>query len=128
MSIYSKLKKTAIRLLTKYGTNVVITSRTPGTYNPATGSATVVETTQTCKGIVFDWGTGNFPDKGEQVIDGTIIKIGDKRLILASSILVPPEIGDVALVNGTSYTIVPPVKALSPAGELVMVECNIRGT
>ena len=125
--LYKKFRSTATRLLTKYGTNVVITSRTPGIYDVASGSATITESIRTCKGIVFDWGTGNFPDKGEQVIDGTIIKIGDKRLILASSTLVPPEIGDVALVNGTLYTIVPPVKPLSPAGELVIVECNIRG-
>jgi len=127
MLFYTKAKETAYRLISKYGQDISIKSRIVGAYNPSTGTSPITETTQTFKGLVFEWGTDNFPNNGKEVIDGTIIKIGDKRLILGVKGNTPPDIGDVATVNGKQYTIVNPIKLLEPAGELVMIECNIRG-
>jgi hypothetical protein len=118
MTIYQRMATTSNRLLDQYGQLVTLTRLTPGAYDPATGAAIVVNTTQQGIGAVFDYGNRD--------IDGTVIKTGDKQLILSAIGLVLPLVGDQVTVGLTVYKITN-VKALSPAGTLVIAECNIRG-
>ena len=124
MSFYTRLQATADKLLKGKGQAVTITTVTPGTYNPATGGMTGgTTTTQTAYGAVFDYGT--------KQIDGTLIKAGDKQILLSAfktngAALTAPVLGDTVTIGGVAFTLVEPLKEVNPAGTVVMYECNAR--
>ena len=109
---------TANKLLIKFGQSVTLTRLASAAYDPATSSATITETTQTGRGAIFDY--------GNHAINGTQILTGDKQLYLSAIGIVPPLVGDKVTVNSSVYTLVD-IKQLSPAGELVLCECQLRG-
>jgi hypothetical protein len=122
MEFYAKMQATANRLLKGKGQSITLTRRTAGTYDPATGTAAVTVTTQTAYGAMFEYGDKN--------IDGTLIKEGDKQLLLsalnsAGTALVAPALNDTVTINTVVYTVVR-IKPLSPAGTTVLFDCNIR--
>ena len=117
---YSKSAATTDKMLTKFGQTVTITRRTAGTYNVSTGVATPTETTQTGTGAMLEW--------ADNLINGTLIKSGDRRLLLSAVGITSPVLGDTVTADGTVYTIVAPLKPFSPAGTVVMYEINLRGT
>jgi hypothetical protein len=97
---------------------------TAGTYNPATGAMTGTTTsTQTAYGAIFDYGA--------KQIDGTLIKAGDKQVLISAfksdgSALTAPVLGDTVTIGGVTYTLVEPLKTVGPAGITVIYEANIR--
>ena len=103
-------------MLTKHGQAVTITRQTTGAYDPATGSATIVETTQSGVGALFDYAAAD--------IDGTLIKQNDKKLLL-NAIATAPLLNDKVTVNTTIYNVVN-IKELNPAGTAVMFELALR--
>ena len=121
---YTRVQATANKLLKGKGQSLILTRQISGTYDPVTGAATVTTTTQTGTGAIFDYGTKN--------IDGTLIKQGDKQLLLsvvnaAGTALTAPALNDtVTDKNGIVYTLVEPLKTIAPAGTTVMFECNLR--
>ena len=124
MTFYTRLQATANRLLKGKGQSLTLTKVTAGTYNPATGGFTGEGTsTQTAYGAVFDYGA--------KQIDGTLIKAGDKQLLLSAfktdgSALMAPVLGDTVSIGGVTYTLVEPLKEVNPAGTVVMYEVNLR--
>jgi hypothetical protein len=123
MNFYERIQATVNKMLKGKGQAITITRQSSGTYDPATGTATVTTSTQTGWGAVFDYGT--------KQIDGTLIKAGDKQLLLsalnaAGTLLTAPELNDTVTIGGVIYTLVQPLKTLSPAGTIVMFECNLR--
>ena len=118
------MQKTSNKLLLGKGQTVTITHVVPGTYDPATGGVTNTTTTQTGTGAVMDWDA--------RQVDGTLIKIGDKKLLLsplntAGTVLTAPVLGDtVTDAAGTVYTLVAPLSTLSPSGTAVLYTCNMR--
>ena len=124
MTFYTRLQATANRLLKGKGQSITLTKITAGTYNPETGGFTGAGTsTQTAYGAIFDYGT--------KQIDGTLIKVGDKQLLLSAfktdgAALTAPVLGDTVSIGGVVYTLVEPLKEVSPAGTVVMYECNLR--
>ena len=124
MTFYARLQATANRLLKGKGQSITLTKITAGTYNPATGGFTGAGTsTQTAYGAIFDYGT--------KQIDGTLIKAGDKQLLLSAfktdgAALTAPVLGDTVSIGGVVYTLVEPLKEINPAGTTVMYECNLR--
>ena len=124
MTFYARLQATANRLLKGKGQSITLTKITAGTYNPATGGFTGASTsTQTAYGAVFDYGT--------KQIDGTLIKAGDKQILLSAfktsgAALTAPVLGDTVTIGGVSFTLVEPLKEVNPAGTVVMYECNAR--
>ena len=106
------------------GQALTLTRQSAGNYDPATGSSTVTTSTQTGTGAIFDYGNKN--------IDGTLIKQGDKNLLLSAfktdgTDLTAPILNDtVTDVNGIIYTIVEPLKTIAPAGIAIMYDCNLR--
>lgn len=125
MTFYSRMAKTSNRLLLGKGQQVLITHTVPGVYDPATGGVTNTETTQNGTGAVMEWDA--------RQVDGTLIKIGDKQLLLsplntAGTAITAPVLGDtVTDAAGTTYTLVDPLKTVSPAGTVVLFICNMRG-
>ena len=126
MSVYDRPKASATRMLKKYGQTVTLTNKSAGAYDPATGAASVTTATQTTEGAVFEWGLATIR-YGQGYIDQTLINVGDKQLFLsATELTTPPALGDTVTIGSKVYTLVPPLKPLSPAGTVVLYECNIR--
>ncbi len=125
MTFYSQMQQTANKLLIGKGQPVTLTNVVPGVYDPATGgTAAATTTTQTGTGVVLDWEAKR--------VDGTLIKNGDKQLLLsplnaAGGSLTAPVLGDtVTDVAGVVYTLVDPLGTLSPAGTPILYDCNVR--
>jgi hypothetical protein len=57
------------------------------------------------------------------VIDGTMVKVGDKRLMTAE--IPEPKAGDEVVVGSTTYTVVT-ARAVAPSGEPVIYELQVR--
>jgi hypothetical protein len=123
MNFYERIQATVNKMFKGKGQAITLTRQSAGTYDPATGTATVTTSTQTGWGAVFDYGT--------KQIDGTLIKAGDKQLLLsalnaAGTALTAPELNDTVTIGGVVYTLVQPLKTLSPAGTTVLFEVNLR--
>ena len=123
MTFYTRLQNTAQKLLKGKGQSLTLTKVTAGTYNPATGGMTGGTTsTQLAYGAVFEYGNKN--------IDGTLIKVGDKQLLLSAfktdgTALTAPVVNDTVTIGGIVYTVTQ-VKSLAPAGTIVLYDCNLR--
>jgi len=125
MTFYSKMQKTGDKLLVGKGQAVTLTHTVPGTYDPATGLVSGATTTvQNGTGAIIDWDT--------RQVDGELIKISDKLLLLsplttAGVVLTAPVLGDtITDAAGVVYTLVNPLKTVSPAGTAVLYKCNLR--
>lgn len=122
---YERMQKTSNRLLNGKGQSITLTHVAPGVYDPATGGTSAATTTvQAGTGTVLDWEA--------KYVDGTLIKNGDKKLLLsplntAGGVLTAPVLGDkVTDAAGVVYTLVEPLGTLSPAGTPVLYDCNMR--
>lgn len=128
-----RLARRVKKLLNKHGSDMVVSTFTTSTaYNPSTGTNVVTSTDQTVKGLVFEWGGANYPNNGAGVIDWTLIRQDDMKLTLSpfdnsGNQTIIPKTGDIVLVFDRLYTITQPIKALEPDGNLLLIECNIRG-
>jgi len=123
MDFYPRMQAMANKLLRGKGQTVTLTRQTAGTYNPATGQATITTTTQTGVGAIFDYADKN--------IDGALIVSGDKQLLLSAlnsvgTALTPPAVNDTVTAGGVVRTITR-IKTLSPAGITIIFDCNLRG-
>lgn len=119
MSFYDNMKKTATRLLTKFGQQVTLSRHVAGAYDPSTGSAVVTVTDQSGIGAVFDYGSKD--------IDGMLILSGDKKLLLSATGITAPQVDDTVTIGAIIYT-VKGIKVEAPAGTPVLFECTIRGS
>ncbi len=121
---YTKPRSTANTLLKKFGQAVTLIKVVPGTYNPAAGTVSNTTTTQYGTGAIIEWAANQ--------IDGSLIRATDKRLLLsplnsAGAVLTAPVLGDtVTDAAGVVYTLVEPLKTVSPAGTAVLFDCNLR--
>jgi len=122
---YTRMATTSNRLLIGKGQAVTITHIVPGTYNPATGGVSG-ESTE------IQYGTGAIVGWENKLIDGTMIKNTDQRLLLSplntdGDVLTAPVLGDkITDAEGTTYTIVEPYNRISPAGTVVLYSINLR--
>lgn len=113
---YAATALTAARLLTRFGAAATLKRTSAGTYDPATGTDTVTETSLPTTAAVFAF--------DQKYIDGTLVLQGDQRAYCAPA--VEPKQGDKLTWQGADYTVVA-VKPVSPAGIPVLFECQIRG-
>jgi len=124
MTFYERIQATANRLLKGKGQSLTLTHVIPGTYDPSTGQITNTTSTQTGFGAVMDWSANQ--------IDGTLILATDRQLLLsplnsAGAALTAPVLGDtVTDAAGVVYTLVAPLKTVSPGGVAVLYDCNLR--
>lgn len=124
MSFYTRLQKTVNKLIKDKGQSITLTHVTPGTYNPATGGVTNTTSTQAAFGAIIEWEARH--------IDGNLIKATDKQLLLSpfktdGTALTAPVLGDtVTDAAGVTYTLVYPLKTVSPAGTIVLFDVNLR--
>jgi len=95
---YASLEATALRLITDFGRDVSIVYKTDGTYDAATDTLSGnSETPVTVKAVVTLY--------IQKEIDGTLIKNGDKQMLIAASGVKMPRSSDI-VVDDCEYNII----------------------
>ena len=121
---YTRLRSMSNQQLKDKGLTCTITKQTAGTYSTSTGVASVSTSTQSAAyGALFDYENKN--------IDGTLVKKGDRKLLLsalntAGAVLTAPSVNDTVTANSVTYTIVA-IRPIAPSGVAVAYDCQIRG-
>ncbi|APC18174.1 hypothetical protein BLL42_21505 [Pseudomonas frederiksbergensis] len=118
---YNRMAATALRLIAQFGQPVTIRDITKGAYDPSTSKTrpdSVVE--RTAQGIMLDF-------TGQEFQTNSLIKVGDKKLkIAASGLTSPPTLLSKVVAQGRTWTIVPPLKEINPAGTPILYELQVR--
>lgn len=119
MTFYSDIAADALELLREFGQAVTLARNMPGTYDAATSApASGSMLTYTGTGAVFDY--------SQRDVDGTKIRTGDRRVLLATSGMVMPRTGDTITIGSTALTVVTG-REINPAGVPVLYEAQVRG-
>ncbi|MFM9829733.1 MAG: hypothetical protein ACKVOB_13490 [Sphingomonas sp.] len=117
-------RASAYRQIAAKGQTVTLTRNTSGTYDPATGAASITTTTQIGKGVIL-------PLAAFAKAQGNVVE-GDQQLLLgaldtAGSVLTAPVVDDsVTLADGSVVTITA-IDPLEPAGLSIIYDCRVRG-
>jgi hypothetical protein len=121
MAFYDEMAVTALNMITEFGQPVIIRATIVGEYDPETGSAppeSIKE--QTAQGILLDF-------TGQEFQTNSLIKQGDKKLkIAAQGLAWVPDLLDKVVVQGRTWSIVPPLKEINPAGTPILYELQVR--
>ncbi|WP_042956531.1 hypothetical protein [Pseudomonas brassicacearum] len=121
MSFYDEMAVMALDMITEFGQPVIIRDIKVGEYDPGTGTVppdTVAE--QTAQGILLDF-------TGQEFQANSLIKVGDKKLkIAAQGLDWPPNLLNKVIVQGRTWSIIPPLKEISPAGTPILYELQVR--
>ncbi|WP_335944441.1 hypothetical protein [Pseudomonas sp. G166] len=121
MAFYDEMAVMALDMITEFGQPVIIRDITVGEYDPGTGTVppdAVIE--QTSKGVLLDF-------TGQEFQANSLIKVGDKKLkIAAQGLDWPPNLLNKVIVQGRTWSIIPPLKEISPAGTPILYELQVR--
>lgn len=121
MAFYDEMAVMALEMITEFGQPVTIRATTVGEYDPEAGTAspdTVIE--QTAQGMLIDF-------TGQEFQNNSLIKQGDKKLKIAARRLAwVPGLLDKVIVQGRTWSIVPPLKEINPAGTPILYELQVR--
>lgn len=114
---YSRPAATAKRLLDRFGQAGAISRSTPGGYDPETGPTDPVELQSPCTVALLEF--------DNRQIDGELVKIGDRRALIAPDVSFEPQAGD-SLTVGSDVLQVVRNRPVSPAGVVVLHDCVVR--
>jgi hypothetical protein len=121
MAFYDEMAVMALELITEFGQPVTLRDTAKGVYDPATGKTgpdTVTE--RIAQGILLDF-------TGQEFQNNSLIKVGDKKLkIAASGLSSPPTLLSKAVIQGKTWSIIPPLKEINPAGTPLLYELQVR--
>lgn len=136
MTLYDDMAEWALDMLTEFGSDAVIQRKITFTSSQTiTTTTNVIQNTKTlspapwvspetttletpCKAVVTNY--------HESVLDGSTIKQGDKKIIVAArGMAIEPAVTDVIVCNGVAYNIVA-VSVVSPAGTPVVYIVQAR--
>ena len=120
-AFYDRTAATALRLITQFGQPVTISKTEPGEYDPETGGDSPGATIeQTAQGILLDF-------TGQEFQNNSLIKQGDKKLkIAAQGLEWVPDLLNKVIIQGRTWSIVPPLKEVNPAGTPILYEIQVR--
>jgi hypothetical protein len=120
-AFYDRTAATALRLITQFGQPVTISKAEPGEYDPETGGNTSGSTIeQTAQGILLDF-------TGQEFQNNSLIIQGDKKLkIAAQGLEWVPDLLNKVIIQGRTWSIVPPLKEVNPAGTPILYELQVR--
>jgi hypothetical protein len=121
MAFYEEMAVMALDLITDFGQPVTIRDVTKGAYDPAIGgTAPDTVTERIGQGIMLDF-------TGDEFQTNTLIKVGDKKLKMAAKGLdQPPTLLSKVIVQGRTWSIIPPLKEINPAGTPLLYELQVR--
>ena len=98
MALAASLRKTATKLMSKFGGDVTLRTVTPGVYNPTTGTASEATSDVTIKGVLEDVNAREV---------GDLIQAGDRRLtIAAADVSAVPTTADRVVISGVTYQVI----------------------
>lgn len=116
----SAVRAAAKNVYRTFGKTMTLRRETGSAYDPATGSNVPTYTTYSVKGRVEDY--------EDRLIDGTLVKSGDRRVTFPAAGLtsgVEPLTTDQWVIGATTYAIVR-VKATDATDEVAMWELQVR--
>ncbi|KQV21101.1 hypothetical protein ASC74_18780 [Pseudomonas sp. Root329] len=120
-TFYDEMAEMALEMIREFGQDVPIRDIKPGEYDPDTGTAgpdTIIE--QTAQGILLDY-------SGQEFQANSLIKQGDKKLkIAAKGLEWAPGLLNKVFVQNRTWSIVPPLKEINPAGTPILYELQVR--
>jgi len=121
MAFYDEMAVMALEMITEFGQPVTISKMEPGEYDPETGGDTPGATIeQTAQGILLDF-------TGQEFQTNSLIRQGDKKLkIAAQGLEWVPELLNKIVVQGRTWSIIPPLKEINPAGTPILYELQVR--
>lgn len=120
---YDRMASTALRLIERFGQTVTLRDIVPGEYDPVTGSQTPdVEVNQPAQAILQDYA---LQQSGMSYAEDTVIRQGDKKIMVAAQGLTPPTLTTTVLADGATWTIVN-IKEINPAGTPLVYELQGR--
>lgn len=114
---YSAKAASALRMLTRFGQDVTRTASTVGTYNPATGAASVSTAATTRKGVKLPFTSGT------TTVRGQLVQSEDAELYLDAEGAV--TLTDKFTIGGAIFSVVS-FDELAPAGTAVLYTVHIR--
>ena len=121
MAFYNEIAVMALDLITQFGQPVTLRDTVKGAYNPATGLTTPDTVTErTAQGILADF-------TGQEFQTNSLLKQGDKKLkIAASGLTTPPTLLSKVVAQGRTWSVIPPLKEINPAGTPLLYELQVR--
>jgi hypothetical protein len=121
MAFYDEMAVMALDMITEYGQPVIIRDIKVGEYDPETGTVPPDSITdQTAQGIMLDF-------TGQEFQNNSLIKVGDKKLkIAAQGLEWAPGLLNKVIFQGRTWSIVPPLKEINPAGMPILYELQVR--
>lgn len=120
---YDRMASTALRLIERFGQTITLRDTVPGEYDPVTGgSPPDVEVDQPAQAILQDYA---LQQSGMSYADGTVIKQGDKKILVAAQGITPPTLTTTVIADGATWTIVN-IKEINPAGTPLVYELQGR--
>ena len=115
---YKAIAEKAKAQIANFGRDVKIIYNSQGKYNPQTDSISNKNMTEaTVKAVMLNFKRTDF--------NGTLIKVGDKLLLIASDGIDTPRTKDIIVDNGEEYSIVS-VEELQPASDPLLYKLQIR--
>ena len=121
MAFYDEMAALALEMITEFGQPVTIRATTVGEHDPDTGMVPPDTTTdQTAQGILLDF-------TGQEFQNNSLIRRGDKKLkIAAQGLAWAPTLLNKVIVQGRTWSIIPPMKEINPAGMPILYELQVR--
>jgi len=115
---YDRAASSVRRMLERFGRDVILRKSRPAAYDPATSTVAVGTQHFTATGVLLSY--------AQSEVDGTLIRQGDQRLLMAVEPLLRPETGDNVVIDLQVFTVID-VRATEPAGVAVLYELQLRG-
>ena len=98
MSLATSLRKTASKLMGKFGGVATIRAISTGSYNPTTGTVSQTTSDTAVRGVLEDVNIREVND---------LIQATDKRLLIAAAdVTAAPTTADEVVISGTTYQVV----------------------
>ena len=120
MAFYDEMAVMALEMITEFGQPVTISKTEPGEYDPDNPDGGEVIIEQTAQGILLDF-------TGQEFQNNSLIRQGDKKLkIAAQGLAWVPGLLDKVVAQGRTWSIVPPLKEVNPAGTPILYELQVR--
>jgi hypothetical protein len=116
---YGDIASTADELLTEYGQSCILGSAPDGDYDPSTATADFESVSHPATAAIFAY--------PQRYIDGTLIRVGDKRALVSPvGLTVDPKPGDTLTDAAGALFQVIDAKAIAPAGTTVLWTLQVR--
>ena len=98
MALAGSLRKTATKLMSKFGGDVTLRTVTPGIYNPTTGTASEATSDTSLKGVLEDVNAREVND---------LVQAGDRRLtIAAADVSAAPTTADKVVISSVVHQVI----------------------